>query len=69
MVEADQQFINGALVDSQSTEWIDVENPYSNEVIARSPQGNQEDVNREVEAAKAAQPAWGNGLRWPARPT
>lgn len=35
-METCQQFINGALVDSQSTEWIDVENPYTNEVIARA---------------------------------
>ena len=58
-METYQQFINGALVDSHSTDWIDVENPYTNEVIARAPKGDEEDVNRAVDAAKAAQPAWG----------
>ena len=40
-VETYQQFINGALVDSHSTERIDVENPYTNEVIARAPRGDE----------------------------
>ena len=53
-----QQFINGSLVDSHSTDWLEVENPYTNEIIARAPKGDAEDANRAVEAAKAAQPAW-----------
>jgi lactaldehyde dehydrogenase/glycolaldehyde dehydrogenase len=57
-VETYQQFINGALVDSHSTEWIEVENPYTNEIIARAPKGDECDADRAVAAAKAAQPAW-----------
>ena len=57
-METYQQFINGAPVDSHSPEWIEVENPYTNEVIARAPKGDAEDADRAVAAAKAAQPAW-----------
>ncbi len=57
-METYQQFINGALVDSHSPEWIEVENPYTNEIIARAPKGDAEDADRAVAAAKAAQPAW-----------
>jgi lactaldehyde dehydrogenase/glycolaldehyde dehydrogenase len=57
-VETYQQFINGALVDSLSPEWIEVENPFTNEVIARAPRGDAEDADRAVAAAKAAQRGW-----------
>jgi lactaldehyde dehydrogenase/glycolaldehyde dehydrogenase len=53
-----QQFIDGQLVDSSSGEWIEVENPYTNEIIARAPKGGVDDANRAVAAAKAAQRAW-----------
>ena len=54
-METYQQFINGTLVDSHSPEWIEVENPFTNEVIARAPRGDAEDADRAVAAAKAAQ--------------
>ncbi len=57
-METYQQFINGALVDSHSSEWIEIENPYTTQVIARAPKGDEEDANRAVEAAKAAQAGW-----------
>jgi lactaldehyde dehydrogenase/glycolaldehyde dehydrogenase len=57
-VETYQQFINGALVDSHSPEWIEIENPYTNQTVARAPKGDAEDADRAVAAAKAAQPAW-----------
>ncbi|MDR0417155.1 MAG: aldehyde dehydrogenase [Propionibacteriaceae bacterium] len=53
-----QQFIDGQLVDSHASDWIDVENPYTNEIIARAPKGDVEDAARAVAAAKAAQRAW-----------
>jgi lactaldehyde dehydrogenase/glycolaldehyde dehydrogenase len=53
-----QQFINGALVDAKSREWIEVENPYSGEIIAKAPKSGPEDGNEALEAAKKAQPAW-----------
>ncbi len=57
-METYQQFINGALVDSHSTDWIEVENPYTNEIIARAPKGDADDADLAVAAAKAAQPEW-----------
>jgi lactaldehyde dehydrogenase/glycolaldehyde dehydrogenase len=57
-VETYQHLIDGALVTSHSPDWIEVENPYSNEVIARAPRGDADDADRAVQAAKAAQPGW-----------
>ena len=53
-----QQFINGSLVNSHSSEWIEVENPYTGEIISRVPKGDDEDAYAALEAAKKSQPAW-----------
>ncbi|MDR1576512.1 MAG: aldehyde dehydrogenase [Treponema sp.] len=53
-----QQFINGSLVDSHSKDWIEVENPFTNEIISRVPQGDKEDACAALEAAGKAQKAW-----------
>ncbi|MDR1049308.1 MAG: aldehyde dehydrogenase family protein, partial [Synergistaceae bacterium] len=53
-----QQFINGALVNSHSSGWIEVENPYTGEIIARAPSGDARDAADALEAARRAQPAW-----------
>ncbi|MDR3069869.1 MAG: aldehyde dehydrogenase [Propionibacteriaceae bacterium] len=53
-----QQLINGELVDATTGDWIDVENPYTNEIIGRAPKGNENDADAALSAAKAAQPAW-----------
>ena len=53
-----QQFINGALVNSHSSEWIEVENPYTGEIISRVPKGNSEDAYEALDAAQKAQKAW-----------
>ncbi|MDR1835953.1 MAG: aldehyde dehydrogenase, partial [Fusobacteriaceae bacterium] len=53
-----QQFINGAFVDSHSKDWIEVENPYTGEIIAKVPQGDSEDGQAALEAAKKSQTAW-----------
>ncbi|MDR2433199.1 MAG: aldehyde dehydrogenase [Treponema sp.] len=53
-----QQFINGSLVDSHSKDWIEVENPFTNEIISRVPQGDTEDACAALEAAAKAQKAW-----------
>jgi lactaldehyde dehydrogenase/glycolaldehyde dehydrogenase len=53
-----QQFINGALVDSHSKEWIEVENPYTGEIISRAPKGDDVDAYAALEAAKKSQTAW-----------
>ncbi len=57
-METYQQFIDGSLVDSHSTEWIEVEDPYTNQIIARAPRGDAADADRAVAAAKAAQRSW-----------
>jgi lactaldehyde dehydrogenase/glycolaldehyde dehydrogenase len=53
-----QQFINGSFVNSHSSEWIEVENPYTGEIIARVPNGNEADAKDALEAAKNSQTAW-----------
>jgi lactaldehyde dehydrogenase/glycolaldehyde dehydrogenase len=53
-----QQFINGALVDSHSKEWIEVENPHTGQIISRVPKGGAEDAQDALQAAKKAQTAW-----------
>lgn len=57
-METYQQFIAGALVDSNSSDWIEVENPYTHEIVARVPRGDATDADRAVAAAKAAQRPW-----------
>ena len=61
-----QQFINGSLVDSHSKEWIEVENPYTGQIISRVPKGDDVDANEALAAAEKAQSAWA-ALAAPAR--
>jgi lactaldehyde dehydrogenase/glycolaldehyde dehydrogenase len=53
-----QQFINGALVNSHSSDWIEVENPYTGEIISRVPKGNDADAQEALQAAQKSQTAW-----------
>jgi malonate-semialdehyde dehydrogenase (acetylating)/methylmalonate-semialdehyde dehydrogenase len=53
-----QNYINDEWVDSQSDVTGDVWNPAKGEKIAVVPYGNRADVDKAVEAAKAAFPAW-----------
>ncbi|MDR2423316.1 MAG: aldehyde dehydrogenase family protein, partial [Prevotellaceae bacterium] len=53
-----QQFINGKLVDSHSSDWIEVENPFTGKIISRVPNGNSEDAAEALHAAQKAQKAW-----------
>jgi malonate-semialdehyde dehydrogenase (acetylating) / methylmalonate-semialdehyde dehydrogenase len=50
--------INGQWQDSQASEWREVVNPASGEVLAGVPMGDAADVNAAVEAAAAAFPEW-----------
>ncbi|MDX2933422.1 aldehyde dehydrogenase family protein [Streptomyces ipomoeae] len=52
------QLIGGAWGPADSGEWLTVENPGRRETIARVPASGTSDVDRAVEAAKAAFPAW-----------
>lgn len=52
------QFINGQWVVSTATEWLDVPNPATGEILAHVPLAGAQEVNAAVEAAAAAFPAW-----------
>eukprot|EP00079_Xenopus_tropicalis_P012056 XP_002938634.1 PREDICTED: methylmalonate-semialdehyde dehydrogenase [acylating], mitochondrial [Xenopus tropicalis] len=51
-------FINGQFVDSETSEWIDVHNPATNEVIGRVPQATQSEMEAAVNACQRTFPAW-----------
>jgi len=51
-------YVNGIWAESRSSEWLDVTNPATGEVIARSPLSTPIEVTASVEAAAAAFPAW-----------
>jgi acyl-CoA reductase-like NAD-dependent aldehyde dehydrogenase len=55
-----QNYIDGAWVDSTSTETITVLNPATEEPIALLPAGSQEDVDAAVESAQRAFETWGS---------
>jgi acyl-CoA reductase-like NAD-dependent aldehyde dehydrogenase len=54
----DKLFIGGEWVDPSGSETIDVINSSTEEVMGRIPQGTPEDVDRAVEAARAAFESW-----------
>src|SRR2546430_3965721 len=51
-------FVGGGWIDARSGETMEVINPATGEVIAEVPRCGAEDVDRAVEAAKAALPKW-----------
>ena len=53
-----KMYINGQFCESSSGQWINVLNPSTEDVISRQPEGTIEDVNRALDAARAAQKAW-----------
>ena len=53
-----QMYIDGEFTQGHSPEWIEVENPADETVVAMVPEGTVEDAHRALEAARAAQPAW-----------
>lgn len=50
--------INGKLVQSKTTNWIDVTNKATNEVIARVPESTKEEMEAAVNAAQEAFKSW-----------
>jgi acyl-CoA reductase-like NAD-dependent aldehyde dehydrogenase len=54
----DKLFINGQWVTPEGTGTIDVINPSTEEIVGRIPEGNAEDINKAVAAAKAAFDSW-----------
>jgi malonate-semialdehyde dehydrogenase (acetylating)/methylmalonate-semialdehyde dehydrogenase len=53
-----RNYVGGQWVDSDATRWGDVHNPATTELLARVPLGGATDVDRAVQAARAAFPAW-----------
>jgi malonate-semialdehyde dehydrogenase (acetylating) / methylmalonate-semialdehyde dehydrogenase len=51
-------YINGQWTDSRASEWRDVVNPATGEILAQVPLAGSADVNATVEAAAAAFPGW-----------
>jgi malonate-semialdehyde dehydrogenase (acetylating)/methylmalonate-semialdehyde dehydrogenase len=51
-------YVNGEWRDSSSTEWQDVVNPATGEVLASVPLSSEREVADAIEAAAAAYPAW-----------
>ncbi len=55
-----QNYINGEIIDSGSSEWLDNFNPATGKVYSKITDSNAEDVDRAYEAAQKAQPNWEN---------
>ena len=51
-------FIDGRFSQSEASEWIDVTNPATNEVIARCPVTPIDEIERAIASAKTAQQDW-----------
>ncbi|HVF73807.1 MAG TPA: aldehyde dehydrogenase family protein [Acidimicrobiales bacterium] len=58
MQDRDKLYIDGTWIASTGSGTIDVLNSTTEEVIGRIPEGTPDDVDRAVQAAKAAFPAW-----------
>jgi len=57
-METVHNFIGGAWTPSRATEFLDVHNPATGDVIAKTPLSTGADVDAAVQAAKKAFPAW-----------
>jgi betaine-aldehyde dehydrogenase/aminobutyraldehyde dehydrogenase len=57
-VQQHKNFVGGEWVDALDGQTMEVFNPATGEVIAEVPRGSERDVERAVEAAKKALPAW-----------
>jgi len=53
-----KNYINGTWVDTPDSNYLDVENPSTGQVIARTPLSPASEVDRAVQAAAQAYPAW-----------
>ena len=52
------QFINGQWAESAATEWQEVVNPATGEILAKVPLASADEVTRAIDAAAAAYPEW-----------
>ena len=53
-------FINNSYVESETTEYYDVYNPSTGEIIAKAPKCTAKEISLAVEAAEKAYPGWKN---------
>lgn len=53
-----KNFVNGQWVDSTTTEYLDIPNPATGELLATVPVSTKEDVEQAVQAAKSAFETW-----------
>jgi malonate-semialdehyde dehydrogenase (acetylating)/methylmalonate-semialdehyde dehydrogenase len=53
-----RNYVGGRWVESDATRFVDVRNPATDQLIARTPLGSAADVDRAVQAALKAFPAW-----------
>ncbi|KAK6505442.1 hypothetical protein TWF481_007344 [Arthrobotrys musiformis] len=51
-------FVNNEFVESKTTQWIDLHDPATNNLVTRVPQSTDEELKAAVDAAAAAFPAW-----------
>ncbi|KAF2899525.1 hypothetical protein ILUMI_06660 [Ignelater luminosus] len=51
-------FIDGKFQESQATQWIDLHNPATNEVVTRVPQSTKAEMDAAVQSAKNAFQSW-----------
>lgn len=57
-VPTTKMFIDGKFVDSKTTEWIDLHDPATNQVVTRVPKCTQGEMESAVESSKKAFKTW-----------
>ena len=58
VTQASRMLIGGELVESESGEWLASVDPSTEEPIGRAPAGGERDIEKAVQAAERAWPAW-----------
>lgn len=53
-----QQLINGEFTESTTTQWIDITNPATQEVIAKVPQSTPDEIEQAIKTASEAFQSW-----------
>ena len=53
-----KNYVNGKWVEAENNGFLDVENPSTGQILARVPLSTTAEVNRAIDAAAAAFPAW-----------
>lgn len=51
-------FLDGKFVESKATEWVDLKNPATNEIVTRVPKSTASEMQAAVESAKGAFKSW-----------